>query len=218
MRIALINPRFRLPIDTRTSPHLGLAYLGAVSQARGDQVRVYDADIEEQPLREFVAEFRPDLVGITANTPQVKQAWHTAAAIKEVHDIPVVLGGPHVSVESEEDLDFESLHKPAVDIVVRGEGEEGWLEICGKLEAWKRDQEDHSTQRLFDPALGLSGWRDFRASATGPQTAKCIVMRRDRPSRIWMACPGLPMTYSGWTGIPACSLRPTQWMAPAPSP
>ena len=34
MRIALINPRFRLPIDTRTSPHLGLAYLGAVSQAR----------------------------------------------------------------------------------------------------------------------------------------------------------------------------------------
>ncbi len=154
MRVALINPKFRLPIDTRTSPHLGLAYLAAVSLQRGDEVRAYDADVEEQPLREFVAEFRPDLVGITANTPQVKQAWRTAAAIKEVADIPVVLGGPHVSVESEA-LDFESLQQPAVNLVVRGEGEDAWIEICTKLEEWKRDQEDHSTQRLFDPALGL---------------------------------------------------------------
>ena len=70
MRIALINPRFRLPIDTRTSPHLGLAYLGAVSQERGDEVRVYDADVEAdlpgKSVGDFVAEFKPDLVGITA--------------------------------------------------------------------------------------------------------------------------------------------------------
>jgi radical SAM superfamily enzyme YgiQ (UPF0313 family) len=154
MRVALINPRFRLPIDTRTSPHLGLAYLGAVSQRRGDTVRVFDADVEEQPLREFVAEFRPDLVGITANTPQVKGAWRTAAAIKEVADVPVVLGGPHVSVVSE-DLDYESLHQPGVDLIVRGEGEVAWIEISDALEVWKRDQEDHSTVKLFDPALAL---------------------------------------------------------------
>lgn len=53
-----------------------------MSQQRGDEVGVYDADVEGQPLREFVAEFCPDLVGITVNTPQVKQAWRTAAAIK----------------------------------------------------------------------------------------------------------------------------------------
>ncbi len=157
MRIALINPRFRLPIDTRTSPHLGLAYLGAVSQERGDTVRVYDADVEDQPLREFVAEFKPDVVGITANTPQVKQAWRTAAMVKEVADVPVVLGGPHVSVVSEE-LDFESLRKPDVDVVVRGEGEGAWIEICERLETWKRDQAEHSTARLFAPGLGL--WDD----------------------------------------------------------
>ena len=133
MRVALINPRFRLPIDTRTSPHLGLAYLAAVSQRRGDTVRVYDADVQDQPLREFVAEFRPDLVGITANTPQVKQAWRTAAAVKEVADVPIVLGGPHVSVESE-GLDFESLRQPGVNLIVRGEGEETWIEISEKLE------------------------------------------------------------------------------------
>lgn len=94
MRVALINPRFRLPIDTRTSPHLGLAYLGAVSLARGDMVRVFDADVEEQPVGEFVAQFKPDLVGITANTPQVKGAWRTAAAVKAAADVPVVLAAP----------------------------------------------------------------------------------------------------------------------------
>jgi hypothetical protein len=49
----LINPKFRLPIDTRTTPHMGLAYLGAVSERRGDDVRIYDADIEDQPSRSF---------------------------------------------------------------------------------------------------------------------------------------------------------------------
>lgn len=154
MRIALINPKFRLPIDTRTSPHLGLAYLGAVSQRRGDTVRVYDADVEDQSLHDFVTEFRPDLVGITANTPQVKQAWRTAEAIKEVADVPVVLGGPHPSVVSE-DLDFESLHQSGIDMIVRGEGEDAWIEISNILEDWKRDQEDSSTEKLYHPANPL---------------------------------------------------------------
>jgi radical SAM superfamily enzyme YgiQ (UPF0313 family) len=154
MRVALINPRFRLPIDTRTSPHLGLAYLGAVSLARGDMVRVFDADVEEQPLGEFVAKFKPDLVGITANTPQVKGAWRAATAVKAAADVPVVLGGPHVSVVSE-DLDYESLRQPAVDLIVRGEGEGTWIDISSRLETWKRDQEDHSTQWLFAPGNRL---------------------------------------------------------------
>ena len=174
MRVALINPMFRLPIDTRTTPHLGLAYLGAVSQRRGDDVRVYDADIEDQPLTDFLHEFRPHIVGITANTPQVKQAWRTAAAIKNELDILIVLGGPHVSVVSE-DLDFESLRQPPVDLVVRGEGEEPWIEICNLVEAFLRDQpvrsddlkatevattsqpvrSDDFSRRLMDPARDL---------------------------------------------------------------
>lgn len=130
---------FRLPIDTRTTPHLGLAYLGAVSERRGDEVRVYDGDVEEQPLAAFLHEFRPHIVGITANTPQVKQAWRTAEAIKREMDIPVVLGGPHVSVALEE-LDYESLRQPPVDMVVRGEGEDPWIEICDQVDSFLRDQ------------------------------------------------------------------------------
>mgnify|MGYP000845516086 CR=1 FL=1 len=41
MRVLLINPKFRLPIDTRTTAHLGLAYLGAVSERRGDEVVIF---------------------------------------------------------------------------------------------------------------------------------------------------------------------------------
>lgn len=158
MRVALINPQFRLPIDTRTTAHLGLAYLGAVSQKRGDTVRIFDADVEEQSIEDFVREFQPDLVGITANTPQVKQAWRTAKAIKSVRDVPVVIGGPHPSVASE-GLDYESVEKPGVEIVVRGEGEGPWLEISARLEEFLRDSEDTSTAALMDPQKGV--WNDI---------------------------------------------------------
>ena len=42
MRVMIVNPKFRLPIDTRTTPHLGLAYLAAVSEERGDEVLLFD--------------------------------------------------------------------------------------------------------------------------------------------------------------------------------
>ena len=146
MRVVLINPRFRLPIDTRTTPHLGLAYLAAVSEKRGDEVVIFDADVERQPVTEFIQEFRPHIVGITANTPQVKQAWRTARAIKEVTDVPVVLGGPHVSV-----LPEESCEKPYVDIVVRGEGEDSWIDICKRLERFLQDQPAYCSEAFFHP-------------------------------------------------------------------
>jgi radical SAM superfamily enzyme YgiQ (UPF0313 family) len=157
MRVALINPKFHLPIDTRTTPHLGLAYLGAVSERRGDDVRLFDADVEEQSVVDFVQEFHPHVVGITANTPQVKQAWRTARAIKEVHDCLIVLGGPHVSV-----LPEESVEKPYVDIVVRGEGEESWIDICDRLDAFMAEQPYsteafmHPENEIFDDCRGIT--------------------------------------------------------------
>ncbi|MEM7033156.1 MAG: radical SAM protein [Chloroflexota bacterium] len=148
MRVMLVNPRFHLPIDTRTSPHLGLAYLGAVSEERGDEVIIFDADVEEEPITETVKRFQPDIIGITANTPQVKSAWRTAAAIKSVRDIPVVLGGPHVAV-----LPSESVERPEVDVVVRGEGETVWVKLCNLIEIAKRHQPDFTARDLLDPQM-----------------------------------------------------------------
>jgi len=146
MRVALINPRFRLPIDTRTAPHLGLAYLAAVSEKRGDEVVIFDCDIEKKSVSEFIQEFRPHIVGITANTPQVKQAWRTARDIREVHDCAIVLGGPHVSV-----LPEESCEKPYVDVVVRGEGEETWIDVCNRLDSYLKDQPEFHSDAFMHP-------------------------------------------------------------------
>jgi len=129
LRVLLINPGSRLPIETRTSPHLGLAYLGAVSERRGDEVRICDLDVEEGPISQVVAEYGPDLVGITANTIQIRSAWGAAGEVKAVREVPVVLGGPHPTV-----LPEESLAEPGVDMVVRGEGEATWVDLCDHLE------------------------------------------------------------------------------------
>ena len=131
MRVLLVNPKSRLPIDTRTSPSLGLAYLAAVSEGRGDQVLIHDGDVERRPVEAAARDFRPDLVGITANTTQMMAAWEEAAAIKRVvGDAPIVLGGPHPTV-----LPHESAGRPEIDVVVRGEGEATWLELSERVAA-----------------------------------------------------------------------------------
>jgi len=150
MNVLLVNPKFRLPIDTRTTPHLGLAYLGAVSEQRGDNVKIYDADVEDEPLAEVVRTFRPDIVGITANTPQVKQAWSTAGEIKSIMDVPVVIGGPHPSV-----LDEESALRPEIDVVVRGEGEHIWLELCRIVERLKGENPNFTSRDLTVPGEAI---------------------------------------------------------------
>ena len=136
MRILLINPKSRLPIDTRISPPLGLAYLAAVSEQHGHQVRVFDGDVEDTPLADAMREFAPEVVGITANTTQITAAWRDAELVKSLNGAPVILGGPHPT-----SLPEESAAKPFVDAVVRSEGEATWLELLSKLEVgdWRLD-------------------------------------------------------------------------------
>ena len=185
MRVLLINPRIRLPIATRTTPHLGLAYLGAVSERRGDTVQVFDEDVEDVPLSTALREFQPHIVGITANTPQVKPAWRAAQEVKAVlPHVPVVIGGPHVSA-----LPAESAARPEIDVVVRGEGEATWLELCDAVE--------HENFEIRNSKLV--------AFLTRQPTAAWCTIRRVPPSPIWTPCPGRPTTSSRWNAIPASS-------------
>jgi anaerobic magnesium-protoporphyrin IX monomethyl ester cyclase len=135
LRVLLIVPGASLPIDTRTSPSLGVAYLAAVSEGRGDRVVVYDGDVEETPLDQMIRDFQPELVGISANTTQITGAWRDAAIIKAWRDVPVVLGGPHPTIMAQ-----ESLERDPVDVVVRGEGEITWKALSDVLaERWRPD-------------------------------------------------------------------------------
>jgi radical SAM superfamily enzyme YgiQ (UPF0313 family) len=146
VRILFVNPKSKLPIDTRTSPPLGLAYLAAVSEPRGHTVRIYDGDVEDVSLDAVLREFRPQAVGITANTTQITAAWRDADLVKTLGQSIVVLGGPHPTV-----LPEESAARPSVDIVVRGEGEMTWLELLAILESGRSISDS-----TLDTLAGLS--------------------------------------------------------------
>lgn len=82
-------------------------------------------------LREVLGEFKPELVGISVFTAKVASAFRIAEIVKDLyHDIPVVMGGPHPSVKSEESLKIS----PFVDFVVRGEAEKSFPELVNAIE------------------------------------------------------------------------------------
>ena len=152
MRILLVNPKSKLPIDTRTSPPLGLAYLAAVAEQRGDEVRVHDGDVDPAPLAAVLGEFAPEVVGITANTTQIMAAWRDADLVKSMGGAPVLLGGPHPTT-----LPEESAARPSVDVVVRSEGEATWLELLAILEQEPWDVAATSPQPLSGPQGPVMG-------------------------------------------------------------
>ncbi len=130
VRVLLVNPQSKVPVDQRTSPALGLAYLAAMSAGRGDEVMVHDMDVESEPLARVARAFQPDLTGITAMTVQVRKAWEIAAEIQRACGSFIVLGGMHPTL-----LPDESVQQDHVDAVVRGEGELTWVELCERLES-----------------------------------------------------------------------------------
>lgn len=135
---------------------LGLVTVGTVLRDAGHEVVVYDADYNERPrvmdyarlpeyypgylagfrdsahpvwqeVRRTVGQFRPDLIGISIWTAYAASAFHVARMCKDVDPAcPVVAGGPHATVKAEEILRI----CPAIDYVVRGEGETAMLELA----------------------------------------------------------------------------------------
>ena len=83
----------------------------------------FGADYKTMAL-EIVRE-KPDLVGISSLfTPYHREVWQSAEALKERLKVPVLLGGAHVSAAPE-----LMLSHPAVDWVIRGEGEKPLVEL-----------------------------------------------------------------------------------------
>jgi anaerobic magnesium-protoporphyrin IX monomethyl ester cyclase len=118
MKILLINPRCETG-KARWIP-LGLGYIAAVLKESGFTVKVMDGDISG------MQDFMPDVVGITATTPQINEAWRIAEQVKSYLPLAkVVLGGVHPTTRP-----IESITRPYVDIVVVGEGEITMNEIC----------------------------------------------------------------------------------------
>ncbi len=110
-------------------PPLGLAYMAAVLEKNDFEVQIFDCPVcgtDHKKLRTELESFQPTIVGIGAMTPTIESALKSARIAKEVcPDSKVVMGGPHATFADKEILTDEK----AVDIIVRGEGEETIVEL-----------------------------------------------------------------------------------------
>ncbi len=161
IRISLINP----PLSPGVSRHptgvpIGLAYLAAVTEKRGYEVRVIDClplDMDYDEMKREVVAFEPDIVGITSMTVTFPSALQAAQVLrKSCPAALIVLGGPHATF-----MDVKTLRERAdVDVVVRREGEETLLELVNCV----------AEEKKFDKVAGIT----FRNNGK-------IVQTPDRP-------------------------------------
>ena len=136
----------------------GLCYLAAALERNGFAVQVLNAertvenhyydwtkeidafesfralDIKQHPVwartMAKVAQYAPDLVGISIRTPALESARNLCVLLREWNpDVPLVVGGPHPTV-----MPGEILQSGLVDYVIRGEGEETLVELARCLE------------------------------------------------------------------------------------
>lgn len=160
MRILLINPPLlREEIFGKSMsnlgallPPLGLAYIAAMVERNGHEVSIIDGpvlstkkDYDYNSLKRDIADYQPDIVGITATSPQIKNAINVFNITKEINEnIITILGGPHISALPQDLLKLRNL-----DYGVYGEGEFTVIEIIKRIE--KKEKLD-----------GLSGliWRE----------------------------------------------------------
>jgi anaerobic magnesium-protoporphyrin IX monomethyl ester cyclase len=172
MRILLVSPESKV-WNSRAHLHNGLGYLAGSLLANGySDVTLHDGAVEDetvaQVLDRAIAEKHPyDVVGISAPTVLIENAWAAARDAKARGAI-TILGGPHLTLQPD-----ESMQKPEVDLIVRGEGESAIIEILRALEIpVGSNQRSVNSEKLRD-ILGLS-WR----TADGK-----VVHNLDRPLR-----------------------------------
>lgn len=159
MNILLIQPpntsRGLLALGGQEIP-LSLAYLASSLKHAGfSEVRILDLAYANLPDGEFareVAEFRPDLVGITAYTHNVGFASRLAALAKAANPGAVtILGGFHASALPERTLREEA----AFDYVAVGEGEATIVELARALRDGGEIPEIDGLARRADSAVRL---------------------------------------------------------------
>ena len=151
MKICLIHPLWQQSFyDNEISCHwppLGIAYIASLLEKHGHNVMILDrrslignvkATSKTLPLLDKMTEgvlkkFSPDIVGITATTPLITDAYHSAGIVKEFNlNIPVIIGGCHPTAEPKKTLE----ECPQIDAVCIGEGEFTLLDFVNN-KPWK---------------------------------------------------------------------------------
>jgi radical SAM superfamily enzyme YgiQ (UPF0313 family) len=129
LKITLINP----PQFTRyPQPPLGLALIAAILEKAGYPVKLLDANalgLKPEDIPGLAA--GADVIGLTAMTPTISTALRIAGDIKHAKPtVKIIMGGAHATMLPQETM----ASAPAIDIIVRGEGDETVIKVLKALE------------------------------------------------------------------------------------
>jgi radical SAM superfamily enzyme YgiQ (UPF0313 family) len=107
---------------------LNLVYIGTAIEDK-HPVKIYDRNLmpEDNDLLEFIDNYNPDIIGVTSMTSKMLlDLHHLIKLIKEKFPKKlIVVGGIHATIEPD-----SLLQEPEVDYIIRGEGEEAFLDFC----------------------------------------------------------------------------------------
>jgi anaerobic magnesium-protoporphyrin IX monomethyl ester cyclase len=146
MRVLLLHPNYHSGGAEIAGnwPPAWVAYITGYLKAGGyTDVVFVDAmtnHLDDDAVRAKIAEIKPDIVGCTAITPAIYKAEGLLQIAKEVNpDIVTVLGGIHGTFMYPQVLN----EAPWIDAVVRGEGEQVFLNLVRAVEngTWATDRQ-----------------------------------------------------------------------------
>jgi anaerobic magnesium-protoporphyrin IX monomethyl ester cyclase len=129
-------------VDTPPYARNSLAFLAGYLRAHTPfNILIIEAKFEQLSFEETVwraLEFKPDIVGLTAYTQEIKPAAYTAGLIKRKNpNVITVIGGVHVTAIPQQTMQ----EFPTFDIAVVGEGEITLAELC-KAVAQKKGMDE----------------------------------------------------------------------------
>lgn len=128
-RVLLVNPSFPKEGGERLRPSAGLGFLGEALQQAGADYDVLDLNLgyEYADLKAKIEAFKPDLIGVTLLSLGYRNTFQLLEQLKfDYVEIPLIVGGPHVSLLKEKVLE----KCPAIDYGVVFEGEKTLVELC----------------------------------------------------------------------------------------
>jgi anaerobic magnesium-protoporphyrin IX monomethyl ester cyclase len=120
-------------------PNLPTAYLAAMLEKLGYEVRIIDAFAHRYSLAEVVREilrFKPDVLCYNLITENCLNTINWISEIKKAISVPVIVGGLHMTIYPE-----ETLTHGAIDFGVTGEG---WKTLPRLLQAIENKENNYS--------------------------------------------------------------------------
>lgn len=129
MKVVLATaPRAGGALERSRLPFLGIGYIASVLEQKGFTVNIVDVHTKNYSEERAVTEILrldPQAVGITATTHNRFHAIKMAALLRKKSNVLIFTGGPHFSLTARNALE----KVPAIDVIVRGEGEMTTLEL-----------------------------------------------------------------------------------------